>query len=233
MKLFPRQILILLLAFSSLICFAQVSEENHDRLYGYDPLLYNGRIYTFFPEPGTEGTQFLYTDFDANGIVTLRGISYRDVTINYDVYNQQLVLKYVNAIGSGSEIEISEAWLESFELHGSHFEILSTVDTTKRIYQVIGNGKAKIAYYRLKELPLDTRTSSRNRYFTDPIIVRYVMIGDKMDKFKNNRSFVDIFNPSLQDLIKKYLKRNKIKVKKANDPEVTGLINYCNTLIGN
>jgi hypothetical protein len=232
MKLFRRQILVILLAFSSLISFAQAFEENHDRIYGYDPLLYNGRIYTFSPQPGTIGTQFLYPDFDKKGTATLRGIVYSDLTINYDVYNQQLVLKYVNSIGSGSQIEVSEAWLESFELYGSHFEILSTIDTTKRIFQVLGKGKVKIAYYRRKELALDTRTSSRNHFFSDPLLERFVMIGSKMDKYKNNRSFVAIFNPVQQDIIKKYLRKNKIKVKKANDMLMTDLINYCNTLGG-
>jgi hypothetical protein len=230
---FPlRYILPVLLALYPLILFGQNSEENHDHLYGYDPLLFNGKVYTFLPGPGTEGTQFLFDQFDAHGSATLRGVVYPDVSINYDVYNQQLVLKYNNAVGSESRIELSKAWLEAFEIKQLHFEILNAADTTKRIFQVLGTGPSRIAYFRWKNLLLDTRTSSRNHFFTDPILERYLVFGDKMVKYKNNRTFIAAFGTANQDLIKKYLRKQNINVKKATDLQMTGLINYCNTLAG-
>lgn len=227
-----RYIFPILLALNPLIIFGQNFEGNRNHLYGYDPLLFNGKVYTFLPGPGTEGTPFLFDQFDVHGSVTLRGVVYPDVSINYDIYNQQLVLKYSNTVGSESRIELSKAWLETFEIEGMHFEILSKADTTKRIFQVLGNGPAKIAYYRWKNLLLDTRTSSRNHFFTDPILERYLVFGDKILKYKNNKTFIASFGTANQDLIKKYLRKQSIKVKRATDYQMTELINYCNTLAG-
>jgi len=223
-------VVLVFLAVNSLPVCAQPPAGNHDRVYGYDPLLYNGRIYSFFPEPGTEGTQFIADQFDTNGKVILRGVTYRNLTLNYDLYNQKLVLKYKNAIGSTSLIEISEAWLESFELSGCKFENIAASDTIKRFYKVLGTGPAKILYYYRKDLLIDTRTASKKHYFSEAHTDKYVKTGNKLLKFNNNKSFVAIFGPGANELIQKYLRKQKIKVRKANDNKMTELINYCNSL---
>ena len=41
--------------------------------------------------------------------------------LNYDIYNQQLILKYKNNIGAANLIIISDAWLESFSFKGHKF----------------------------------------------------------------------------------------------------------------
>lgn len=232
MKLKVSSIIVVLLAFKSLIINAQEFEGNFDHLYGYDALLFNGRIYSFLPETGTIGSQYLLNEFDINGKVNLRGVSYFNLTINYDLYNQQLILKYTNAIGSVSQIEISEAWLESFELYSQHFEYLILPDSTKRIFQVLGDGPLKVAYYRRKDISLNTRTSSTEHYFSDPILEKFLLNGNQMNKFKNNRTFLALFSTSKQTLIKKYLRQHNIKIKKANDKVMTELINFCNTSSG-
>jgi len=225
-----RLIFLLSLVFSSLLAFSQAAGDDPDRVYGFDPLLYNGRLYTFFPQPGTGGTQFLFNKFDTIGSVTLRGVTYSNLTLNYDIYSQQLVLKYYSTMGSASLIEISCAWLEKFELGGCHFKIETETDTTKRIYQVLGDGTEKIKYYRKKELLLYNQPISGIYYFSKVNREMYVLTGNRMIKFKNNRGFVAAFSSSKQELIKKYLRNHNIKVTKANDLSMTELINYCNTL---
>ena len=212
--------------------FSQEQNDTHERVYGYDPLLYNGRVYYFYPQPGTGGTQYLLDAFDTHGTITLRGVTYTNLTINYDIYNQLLVLKYKNAIGSASLIEISEAWLEKFDLEGRHFEILTGNDTTKRIYQVVGKGNDKILYFREKQMLLHNLEVSGLYYFSKVIKEMYVLSGKRLVKFSNNRSFIAAFSPSEKELIKKYLRKNNLNVKKANDFKMNELINYCNTLGG-
>ena len=230
MALLPRSILITIFTFISIAAFAQVKVENQDQVYGYDPLLYNGRVYAFFQKPGTTGTPYIFADFDTQGSVTLRGVTYTQLSLNYDLYNQQLILNYKTVLGSSSFIELSLAWLETFEIKDLHFEVVTSSDTSKQIFQVLGSGPIQIRYYLFKALLPDTRTASRNYIFTDTEKERFVVSGDKMNRYKNNRSFVGIFNSSQQDAIRKYIRKNKIKVKKANDSKMTELINYCNTL---
>lgn len=218
------------LVLCSFIASAQVQNENIDPKFGLNPVLYNGKVYYFFPQPGTVGSQYMYTDFDPKGAILIRGIAYSNHSLNYDIYNQQVILKYVNQFGSTSMIEISNAWLEKFEIYGSQFELFSEADTTKRIYQVLGDHKFKVLYYRKKDLLLDNMKTIRNHYFTDVKRDMFVLFGNRIISYNSNRSFVRIFDESKRDLIKKYAKAKGIRVKSANDQKMNDLVNYCSSL---
>lgn len=232
MALLSRSVLITCFYFVMISAFAQVKVDNQDRIYGYDPLLYNGRVYAFFPKPGTAGTPYIFSDFDTQGSVTVRGVTYTNLNLNYDLYNQQLILNYKTILGSSSFIELSLAWLETFEIKDLHFEVVTSIDTSKRIFQVLGSGPYQIRYSLFKALLPDSRTASRNYFFTNTEKEMFVFSGNKMTKYKNNRSFTAAFSPTKQDAIRKFIRKNKIKVKKASDFKMTELINYCNTLSG-
>jgi hypothetical protein len=232
MNVFPRFLIVLALAFSSVFALAQSTAGNPDKIYGHDPLLYNGRIYSFFPPEGTGGNQYLNDEFDKQGSLKVRGVTFTNLALNYDIYNQLVVLEYKNNLGSTELIEVSAAWLEEFNLGGRHFEIKNGTDTTRRIFQVLGEGTEKILIFHRKDLKLDTRTASKDHFFADAIREMYVETGNKTLRFKNNRSFVSDFSLGRQDAVKKYLRKHKIRVKKASDYLMTELINYCNTLNG-
>jgi hypothetical protein len=227
-----RLILLVLLTQMSKVAICQETGNKSDQVYSFDPLLYNGKVYYFFPRPGTIGTQYLLDSFDPQGSLTVRGVTYSDLTLNYDIYNQKLVLKYKNPIGSLNFIEISFAWLEKFEIGGKQFEILATVDTTKQIYQVIGTGQSRILFFLSKKLRIENLTESSDHFFARTQKEMYVFDVNKRVKYNNNRSFVRAFNQALHDPISKYIRKHKLKVQKANDMQMNELINYCNTLTG-
>lgn len=210
---------------------AQVTEKNPDQVYGYDPLLYNGLAYYYYAPPNTTGSQYLFTNFDTKGTITLRGITYTNLALNYDIFNQQLVLKYTNSIGSPALIQVSFAWLETFEIEGLHFEIIASADSTKEIYQVLGAGSSKILYSQNKKLLIENFKST-DRYFSRIQRLMYVYNGAGKIKYKNNRTFVAAFAPTQRDLIRKYIRKHNLMVQKATDQQMTELINYCNTLSG-
>jgi len=231
-KLLPLFLLLLLTAVSSLNAFAQITSVNHDPVYGFDHLLYNGKVYSYYPVPGTKGIQYLFDTFDSLGSITVRGVTYTNLSLNYDIYNQLLILKYKNAIGSQSMIEISYAWLEKASLWGINFETFTKPNSAKRLYQVIGNGDNRILYYRSKELLIDNFKSTKNHYFSSGRKEMYVMTNGIFISFNNNKGFVKAFNQSNQSFIKAYLHKYDINVKTASDISMTDLITYCNRLPG-
>jgi len=227
----PTHFLLLLFILSGInSAIAQPVIESDDPIYGFDPLLYNGRVYHYLPERGTGGNQYLVDQFDANAAITLRGVTYSNQTLNFDVYNQKVVLKYNNATGSTNLIEISGAWFESFDINGRHFEIETDADTNRRIYQVLGSGSDKVMYALKKDKLLYNRPISGSYYFSKVLRTTYVFTGKRMVKYSGNRNFISAFSPQKQELIKEYLHKNKINVKKASDSVMTDLINYCKTL---
>lgn len=227
-----RMLLLSAFVLASVHALAQTDNENSDPVYGHDPLLYNGRMYTFFPAAGTTGYQYLNAKFDSEGSIKIRGTLFTNVSLNYDVYNQFVVLKYSDALNSSGLIEISPAWLESFTLNGCNFEFVAGADTSRRIYQVIGNGENIIMYFHHKELLIDTRTTARNFYFPDATRDMFILRADRMIRFNTNRTFIHAFSENNQPVVKKYMRKNKIKVKRSTDLVMTELINFCNTLSG-
>lgn len=212
------------------VAHAQKTESSFDQVYGFDPLLYNGKVYNFFPSPGTSGTQYFIDDFDTGGIVRLRGKTFTGVALNYDLLNQQLILKYKSSIGSNRMIILSDAWLEEFEIGGSHFRLLSDNDTVKRIYKVLGDGKDKVLYFLTRELLLDNTKAGGMHYFTAIKTKISVLTSGRIVNVRNNRGFIAAFEPINQDPIKKYIHKQKINVRKATEQSMNELINYCSSL---
>ena len=230
MKILFRTFLFTLLLFASSGIYAQITTTGTDKVYGLDPLLFNGKYYTYFLPAGTGGTQFFGGSEFEKGLVVIRGVTYENLLLKYDVFNQQLILQYKTNSGADNQIVISDAWLESFNLGNTHFEMLAIQDSVKRIYQVLGSGPDRILYSWRKELTLDSRTGATNHVFSDSKKETYLLTGSRLLKYKNNRSFAALFIPSKQAALKKQLRLQRIKMQKASDWTINELINFCNTL---
>lgn len=221
--------LLLLFFFNTAIILAQQIEKDEDIFRSSDPLLYNGKIYLFYPPPATEGNQFLSDRQFMPGSVKLRGVVYFGLLINYDIYNQQLILKYITPTGAALQIIISEAWLESFSLNARNFELIATGDQ-KKIFQVIGGGPYRILYRWKKKLELNHFLGSTNRVFSKPRREMNLDRDSLILNYKNNKSFCSLFEADARSEIRDYLRKQKIRVRKADDKSISGLISFCNSL---
>ena len=201
-----------------------------DEIYGSDPLLINGKYYTFFPPLNTGGNQFFADPQFEPGSVTIRGVTYTDLLLNYDIYNQQLILKYKNNIGAANLIILSDAWLEKFSIKGIDFEMIPVQDTLKRAFQVLGSGTSRILYYWRKDLKLDSFYGAKNHIFSDAMKEMNISTDNRIMRYWNNKSFYSVFGVANSLAVKEYLRKRNINVKKANDKVMTELIYYCNSL---
>lgn len=224
-----RLFLVLFLSGFSGILISQDNSLEMDRVYGLDPLLYNGEKYTYFLPPGTGGNQFLFSPDYFVGKVIIKGKSFEGITLNYDLYNQQLLLRYADETGAFNIIEISKVWLENFRLGDKVFQYL-TFDDGPRFYQVLGNGPLFILLYWQKDLKLDASYGSTHFTFTPSLKSQYVLSGGKLLPFKNKRSLLALFDPVQKVEIRDYMQRNKIKLKKALDQDLTKLIIFIGNL---
>lgn len=198
---------------------------------GLDPLLHNGKIYAPMFSKTTDGNPFYSGDEFVVGSVCLRGVHYNNLLLKYDIFNQQLVFQYQTVAGGISRIIISDAWLESFSLEKAYFEIINTGDSSKKIYQVLGNDSIKVLYHWNKRLELDSRHGATNFVFTKPLRNSYLFHQSKFLKFKNNRQFIRFFRPQYQNEIKKYLRQKKLNLKKISDQQMTELLLFCNSKV--
>jgi hypothetical protein len=216
--------------FSSEGIGAQASVFENLNVYDSDPVLYNGKVYTFFTSPQTRGHQFFSDPEFIYGDVTIRKTHYSDLIINYDIYNQQLILKYTSNLGAVRIIIVSDAWLEAFSFNNINFWIADPGNQQKKIYQVLGKGPYHILYHWKKDLELDNFHGAKNFVFSKPQREMNLLVEDDIFKYWNNKSFYSLFDQGKSDLIKEFLKRQKINVKKADDMSITKLIDFCNSL---
>jgi hypothetical protein len=209
---------------------AQQAIIDKDEVYGSDPVLYNGRFYTFNPPLNTGGNQYFSDPQFEAGSVTLRGVTFRNLLLNYDIYNQQLIIKYKIRSGAVNQIIVSDAWLEAFSFKGLDFKVFNTRDNIKRIYQSLGDGPCHILYYWGKTLKLENTYGATNHTFSAAGKEKNLFIENRILQYRNNKSFYSLFVPEKKIAVKEYLRSHKINVKKANDLAMTQVINYCNTL---
>jgi hypothetical protein len=195
-----------------------------------DPLLYNGKFYTFYPPPKTKGNQFFKDHEFEKGSLKLRGIVYSNQMINYDIFNQLLILRYELSSGNVNRIIVSDAWLESFTINGVIFEIFSTPVPQKKIFQVLGSGTYRILYHWKKDLELDGFHGSANYVFSKPEKEMNLFSDGEILSYQNNKSFYSLFGFEKRALVRDYLKNHKLNVKRATDREMSELISYCNNL---
>lgn len=227
----PKYIVpVVLILFTAGFVCGQSASVSFDETYGLDPLLHNGRYYTYHVPSDTKGSPFFNGPQFVQGSVHLRGLTYDDLSLKYDVYNQLLVLEYVIHSGGVKHIVISEAWLESFKLGEAYFELISVSDSINQIYQVIGNGPSRVFYSWSKKRMLNSAHGAKNFVFSPSIRKAFLFSDYKFMNYKNNKSFVALFDPVKQALIKKHMGQKKIKVRKASDQAMDELVSFCNIL---
>ena len=223
------------LTIASLILFtsglvSQVPFPGPDEIYGPDPLLYNGKKYTYFLPSSAIGHQYLSTTDYSFGSVTIRGKHFKAVLLNYDIYNQQLLLKFTNTTGGTSIIELSKAWLESFQFEGKDFICLGQAEDVI-FYQVLGNDEARFLYLWRKDFKVEQGTGKGVFTFSTPKKSAFLMSHGEVMPFSGNRSLLKLFQEGERTGIKNYLKTNNLRVKTASDKEMADLANYISQTI--
>lgn len=208
--------------------FAQNYKDSLDLVYHPNPILYNGKQYTYFVSKNMLGSQYFMNGDFSEGKVQINGIIYSNLDLNYDIFNQQLVLKFIKPNGITSIVEIPKARLEKFEIRGKSFEVLKTNDKSKHIYQVLGKDSIRVLYYWKKQLNLDDATGIPTYKFSKSEKETYVHINNQVRKYRNNRSFISLFESSRLGDIKSYMQEYNINVKKVSNKLMIDLITICN-----
>ena len=218
-------------ALSSVFLFISIalptSAQDIDSIYGLDPLLHNGRNYSFSLSYETVGHPFIQTQNYESGYVVIRNEKFEDILLNYDIYNQELILKYKGIHGAYNLIKLSKAWLLKFYLHDDAFMLMESEDGQKGFFQVIGSESLKVLYSWQKKMSLSNVTGKSNYQFSEPVKTMYLFKNGGFYRFRNNKSFIAYFDPGKRDSVKKYLTENGINVKKASDEKMLNLITFC------
>jgi len=206
------------------------SQEKINSIYGLNPLLYNGQVYSYTLPASVQGNQYLSNNEFISGSVTIHDKTFHDLLLNYDIYNQEIILKFESDYKT-SRIKLNKEKINSFSLGPKNFKLIKDKEHNSfQIYQLFGQGKYVALYYWKKTLDLIDKSGNTYWSFSRPQKTMYLQIKNQKYKFKNKRNLLSHFEKSQKNKIKNYLKENKINIKRISDIQLTQLINFCNNL---
>ena len=229
MKYIKFSLLPFLIFSLSVRLISQVPAKIYDMVYGLDQTLYNGKKYNYYLPIGTKGHQYLVSPVYVAGSLTIKDQCYHDISLNLDIFNQQLLLKYQDDKGAMNIIEVSKAWIKSFRMGNMLFEYLE-VEKNPRFFQVLGDSNIRILHYWRKNFDLEGSIGSYYYAFSAPLRDSFVFTEGKLKPFTTNRNFIRIFDPSIRPDIKSYLHKHKVRVTKASDQVMVDVLNFIGNL---
>lgn len=210
--------------------YLQVYEATQSALR-QDPVIQNGIYYTY-PYYNAIGHPFLGQKEFETGSVIFREKSYKELSINYDLFNQQLILS--RELDGVLQMNLmATQFVSGFYLKGKQFTKADFIGGDTEFFQVISETGTISCYYSWYKERREVRDSgNRSIYsFSDQRSKRYLYLGGQLTRYKNNKSFLKIFPDASRALIKDYLQENHLLVLEASDQAMLSLIGYCDRVL--
>jgi len=198
--------------------------QNPQTYSALDNRLYNGKIYSYYPPSNVIGNQFLSKPDFSMGSVWLDGVEYRNITLNYDIVNQQLLISFYNMPGAERIIAISMAYLDSFSFEGKKFIIQRDSLNNASIYQVLAVSGYRFYIFWYKTLNLRTSLSMIQYEFSKSMRNTYYQHIEPRFEVNRNKKFWKLFPKNQAVLIRKYMRAHKMKIGKMSDIQYGALL---------
>lgn len=206
-----------------------VYKLQYDSLYGTDPHLYNGIKY--FPEYFfTRGFPFWKDDKPLMADIVFSGKYYKDLKIRYDLYTQEFILEYSDKFGGLQQIVMNRLKLDSIFIDDVLFIKNKFSDIKAYFLQVIHEDKISCYFTWKKEYRFNNSGIETGHEYSDEIVNSYLVLDGKSYVFANKVSFLKIFPADKRNLIRKFMKVNRIKVRRRLQTDMVKLCIYCNKL---
>ena len=201
----------------------------YDRLYGLNQDLINGIKY--IPEyPGSKGHPFLDEVHFSGGSIRVGEKNYTGLSLAYNIFRQQLLLKYKNHSGGIDQIILRNRHIPAFSLGNRDFEKKKLDAKSDLFYQVIRTGRISCYFHWFKTLN-QSATGEYFYVFSAPKRHYYLEIDGQVNQFRNKGQFIKLFEEEHHRAIKNHFRENHINLKQVNDRKIIVLLEFCNNLI--
>lgn len=203
-----------------------VSERK--QMYGPDPMLINGKVYNYFPGSGVKGHQYLNQKEFQLGSLVIRGTEYKDVLLNYDLLNQEIILQYTDLQGSNRLLIVSKAWLEEINIEGETFSLRKTPDNRQLIAQTLNQGQIQLHVHWTKRLIADINLVSKQYVFESKKQNFFLTTKDTFQEYTSTKDLLQLFSDQDKEIVKQFMKQHKMKPKTNSILQLTELLDFCN-----
>jgi hypothetical protein len=204
------------------------AKERFERTYGSDHNLLNGRQYYLLYSNTSH--PFLEDESARPGRLILNGVVYEGVPINYDLYQQAVVLQYISHAGETRYLELNRECLEEFRMGGKVFRKVAVQGDEEQYAQVIQAGTLRFIILWKKNMNYKASMNQTPYRYTN-VSKRLFFEGNGMiQRVASRSSFLKLFDDAQRSSVRLYLKQEGIRFRKAYDLELQKLLDYCNQL---
>jgi len=205
----------------------RININEQDTLKG-DQILFNGRVWRNLYYRVRED-QFLFSRELLPGSVTINGITFNNINIRYDIYNDEIITPTKH----GSVLQLNKEMVDSFTINFENKTYKFTkiqrdsVKGLKGYINVLYKGKTALYVKYKKEIELlavdrmyDRFYQTQRIYFVKDSIVHPVT--GKRDLFK-------VLNED-KEQIRNFIKKNKLMVSRKNPESFVPVIQFYDSL---
>lgn len=208
----------------------QVTEARayFDRSYGSDYNLLNGRQYYLYYSSNSH--PFLHTDQSRPGDLVLGGMSYRGVPINYDLYQQEVILQYISHSGETRHVILNRELVDEFVLDNKLFREVTLEGRDPGYAQVIREDGLRFYIFYTKKLNETPSMNTTPYHYTRLARHIYLDREGKVAPVRSRGSFLKQFESGFHQSIRQYMRQQHLRFRKISDAALTGLLRFCNQL---
>lgn len=166
------------------------------------------------------------------GGISISNHYFDDVLLKYNIEIDRLILHTDLIDGAPVNIVLNSQTIDSFNIQGRHFintRILLGKDTLSRFFERIYSNGFSLIVRHYKEFRADYNDKTPHGRFTSNKPRLYLLNQGKLTAVSKKSSLLKYFIAYKKE-IKKYIKQNKIKYKRANQWELKKLMKFCHDI---
>ena len=202
-----------------------------NKVYKLDQNLVNGVKY-YIAHSDATGDPFLTSDNSTRGRIIVNNQTYNDVLLKYDICDQHVILEYNYTHGGMNLVILNNESISEFEIYQKVFRKYNFPQTGERFFQVIPSDSMAFLLSWKKELIPSGSFTQKAFEYTREKRKFYLLLHNNLILLKGNSSFAKAL-PDYIPEIRKYMKQNKIKLRKSDDGQLADLINFCGKIYFN
>ena len=205
--------------------------KDAEESYGPDPDLLNGKKYNFIYH-SAKGSPFFEVHGNALSSIRIKGKAYKEERVKFDIYNQLVVLDFTDLSGATNSIVLRDDWVDEFSIGHIPFKKFPDKNGTLRFGQVLHEGRITCVYFWKKTYVPEMKEGEMLYSFSKAIREAVIIREGESWSYKNNKSFLNCLPKELRGPVKSQIKSQRIRIRKASDLEIQGLMKYINQIPG-
>jgi hypothetical protein len=200
--------------------------------YGLDQDLINGLQY-YNKHALSKGHPYFQMDQFRKGSISIKGKTYDNVSLKYDIHLQNVELKYETLSGGSNHVITIFDQVDAFILGEHRFQKLQIEEGSENYYQVISSPCFTVYVFWEKELlPLNGSTTHVEQ-FAEAKHTFWLDLDGAITFFNSRKDFSECFPEADQKEIKRLLSRNQFRFRTAQvDEIIRNVDSVCNLLQG-